>query len=265
VASLRNWLLSHLAKRGCREEILALQFGGNSRDREYIDFYAAAARRSLAALKWAVLQPRELLQLLADSEYSLARSNAELQRQVLHCVRAFDVQLRGLRLSSLMEIKAGTTKSEPHLSLVLRDWIQQHLKVAGNCECTIPGGERSDVKVQVTPSDGVVLTVLLEVKWDHRKDLLDAMKTQLLDLYMKRDQDGPVRYGIYVVGWANEKPMSSRPGVSTIASARSYFENQATTLSAAGFHLASHVLDCRPERLGGQERWQVAKQQVHKT
>lgn len=83
--------------------------------------------------------------------------------------------------------------------------LRMHVQLAnvvGAREPEQSDGKKPDIRFDFT--DEVNVSVPIEIKWSHHKDVWHAMDTQLLQLYMK---DADVTYGVYLVAWSG-KPYS---------------------------------------------------------
>jgi len=156
--------------------------------------------------------------------------------------------------------KVFTPKDEPALSDYIKRHLDQDLHDRGvivNREVEIrrsfggATGERTDIHVDTAvpgtePNTWDKVTVIIEVKCCWHEALWDAMRTQLVDRYMK---DNECRHGVYVVGWfecAQWDPDDGRRKKGSkisIQEARQQFESQAATLSTGGVVVRAVVLN----------------------
>jgi hypothetical protein len=112
-------------------------------------------------------------------------------------------------------------------------------------------GQRTDIHVDaVSPGardgDGDMIYAIVEVKGNWNAELRSAMKTQLLDRYLK-EIGSP--YGLYLVAWfacakwtdgdSRKKKCPSMP----LPEAREFFSQQAIDLSKGGSFIRSYILD----------------------
>jgi hypothetical protein len=155
----------------------------------------------------------------------------------------FPSQTKGLR-----------PRSEDELSDYIKIHLDDDLKGRGivvNREVRIHRGRRTDIHVDAVTGpidDGPVdiITVIIEVKGSWNPDLLHAMKSQLVDEYLK---DNHCQQGLYVVGWFDSQQWddtdwrSEKKPKCAIAEARVQFETQASELSDGHTHVRAFILD----------------------
>lgn len=146
-------------------------------------------------------------------------------------------------------------KEEERLSDYISRYLQVALRSKGiiiHREVEIRRGEKTDIYVDavVPNSAGGVsdrVSVIIEVKgcWN-QKDLNTAMKTQLVERYLK---DNRCQYGLYLIGWFNcdkwdesDTRKKSAPKIS-LEEARQKFNLQAAELSQQGVQVRAYVLN----------------------
>jgi hypothetical protein len=112
-------------------------------------------------------------------------------------------------------------------------------------------GQRTDIHIDALTkeNDDVsadVITIIVEVKGSWNEDLDHAMRTQLVDKYLR---DSHCDHGLYLVGWfASESwdtkdwRLTKTPRLSVIE-AQSEFDAQARGLSTAVLSVKALVLD----------------------
>tara|TARA_Y100000294_G_scaffold37567_1_gene33251 strand:+ start:1526 stop:2056 length:531 start_codon:yes stop_codon:yes gene_type:complete len=100
-----------------------------------------------------------------------------------------------------------TPKDEEELSNEIARWLEDDLGpskgVIPNREVQINIGQKTDIFVNAVSLDKKTgnygtLTVVIEVKGIWNDGLFTAMKTQLVDRYMKENK---INRGLYLVGW----------------------------------------------------------------
>ena len=131
----------------------------------------------------------------------------------------------------------------------MRDWLKEHLDVMVEREIELHSEDRSDVVVQIRPSDpsSTMLTVVIELK-KHRasnaKERKTAMKSQLMDCYLRERAHEGWTHGLYVVAWT-PAPGSRDDTSEAIANTRLALEQQASELCVPPFKIDAMVIDAR--------------------
>jgi hypothetical protein len=136
----------------------------------------------------------------------------------------------------------------------VKRYLDEDLRQRGviiNREVEIRRGEQTDIHVDavVRASDREMydsVTVIIEVKGCWHEDLDHAMKTQLVDRYLK---DNRCQQGLYLVGWFNcdqwddgDYRKRQAPKLS-IPEAQQRFDAQAEDLSQQGMRIRAVVLN----------------------
>ncbi len=157
--------------------------------------------------------------------------------------------------------KAYRPKDEPRLS----DYVKGHLQddvvdkgIVVNREVEIrpstgqKRGQRTDIHVDVSVQEPcearfAPVTAIIEVKGCWNRELFSAMKTQLVDRYLKENQ---CQHGLYVVGWFNcdqwddrDRRKGKSPKLS-VAETQEKLDKQAAELSQDSLLVKAVVLDC---------------------
>jgi hypothetical protein len=151
-------------------------------------------------------------------------------------------------------------KDENRLSDYVKRYLDEDLRQRGiifNREVEIrrgagPGtGERTDIHVDAVlrSLNGDVydrVSAIIEVKGCWHPELYHAMKTQLVDRYLK---DNRCQHGLYLIGWfdcvqwdSNDPRKSQVPQLSR-AEAKAKFEAQAEELSRQGVRIRAFILN----------------------
>ncbi len=115
-----------------------------------------------------------------------------------------------------------------------------------------PGqGERTDIHVDAVLRDSHgdthdVVSVIIEVKGCWNPELGTAMRTQLVDRYLK---DNPCRHGLYLIGWFkcdqwdNSDDRKRRTPQLDKDGARKRFDTQAADLSQEGIRIKAFIMN----------------------
>ena len=109
-------------------------------------------------------------------------------------------------------------------------------------------GERTDIHVDAVLNNPKgttfdIIKTVIEVKGCWHKEILTAMKTQLLDRYL---EESDCRHGLYLVGWFYcEKwdPRGKTAQKVDIKELRMQLDSQADVLSTNGIEIKAFVID----------------------
>jgi predicted NACHT family NTPase len=160
-----------------------------------------------------------------------------------------DVDWRKLKGSTYLP------REEERISDYIARYLRDSLKSRGiilNREVEIRRGEITDIQVNAvlkTPTSKIydTLTVIIEIKGCWNNELNTAMKTQLVNRYLR---DNTCQYGLYLVGWFNcnqwddgDSRKAKTKGIGSITEARERLDRQAEGLSQSGVTVRSFVLN----------------------
>jgi hypothetical protein len=243
-------------------------------DLGYMKYHLREAEELMRRNTWVPCAPAEILQLTRDPDARLVRNGADLLDVLEESLSRLESRLQGETPAAIdlwndaAKGPAETTKKgkvfRPKNEPALSDYIKRHLDldlrergVIINREVEIrpplggAKGERTDVHVNVAaptgePGVSEKVTAIIEVKGCWNPELNDAMKTQLVQRYLK---DNECRHGLYLIGWcmcdqwdAGDDRRGRTPGT-TIAQARERFLQQAAALSTDGREIRAVVLN----------------------
>lgn len=262
--SLSRWcdsLPRLLADRGTTAACTALRRIVASRpDLEALKWYLKSAEDLARRNSWIPCEPQEIIELARNPSARLVRTGEDL----LDVVRESVVRLEGLLHGETPAARFLWDESvhKPKDESAISDYIKQHLNfdlvkssVIVNREVEIrppldgAKGEETDIHVDAavpTTEPGTLkrISVVIEVKGCWNRDLNHAMKTQLVDRYLKGGG-----YGLYVVawflcsGWGDDDYRREKTPKITIGEARRRFEAQAVELSTQTLLVRAVVLD----------------------
>lgn len=151
----------------------------------------------------------------------------------------------------------------PRDEAALSDYVSRHLRetlkergIIVNREVEIRRGQETDIKVEVNmPSrqdlDSSHFTVIIEVKGSWNAELHHAMKSQLVDRYLR---DFSSRHGLYLIGWFychawDDSDIRKSKARKDIGRARKQYEQQARDLSQADLYVKAFILDASLETI----------------
>ena len=219
VAFWRNRLPEVLAARGSSASVEALE---RIYSQVPTPWHAASLRDAVVNMQRVTWQPptvRALLEIVSNSSRRLVRDGGELRRVVNQSLRRFQDKLQGeLPFVRFLWVPRGRSTWIPRDEGDLADAITTHLLddlekrgiVAGRELVIRRGagdgfeGQRTDVYVFATipgesEDDVRTASLVIEVKGSWHAEVLTAMKSQLLEDYLARNQR--CHHGLYLVGW----------------------------------------------------------------
>ncbi len=216
VGTWRNSILRSLAAMGTREAVDAIARikAQLNADRLKWTLYNAAA--ALRQKTWTPVDPKHVLTLAKESRARLVDSGAQLLEVIIESLKSVESSLKGVTPAARDIWDKCEHGFRPVSENELSDYLKRHLSrelkekvIVINREVEVrastgPGtGQRTDIQIDATAKSGSsldVITAVVETKGCWNPELWTAMKTQLLDKYLK---GGGWRYGLYVVGWFN--------------------------------------------------------------
>jgi hypothetical protein len=204
------------------------------------------AAQALAGEEWQHLKPEAFFQLTSRPHARLARSADELLQAVIESLQRWEESLRNGSWDHLWDLKTRTSRPEERIAREMRDWLKLNHEIIAEREVKISNEGRTDILVQ-TNVLGSPLTLVIELKKlrkSNAKERRVAMKTQLLDRYLKPRLAEGWSHGLYVIAWTAE-PGSRDDNVDAMREASETLAGQAKELSQTPFTLSSLVLDTR--------------------
>lgn len=266
IAHYRDGVLSALQHRGSKEAVDALQgIASKLPQLDWMKWVIAEARQVMLRATWRPLRPRELIKLTQAPSSQLVQSAAHLQDLILESLASLEWLLQGETpaapdLWDEGASKKFTPKDENHLSDYIKRHLERDLTARGvvalrEVEIRRGGGpdkgQRTDIHVTgVIP--GLVegsfdqVRVIIEVKGSWHQEVDTAMKSQLVDRYLR---DNQCRHGVYVVGWYHcsqwDRASSTykRSRNESLEAAQQRFADQAKGLSGESLSIKAVVLN----------------------
>lgn len=208
-----------------------------------------AATQARAANAWAPIGTSDFFTLTSRPHARLARDQDELLAAVVECLRRWEVSLKAGAWDHLWDIGSRTSRPEKRIAREMRDWLHERLDIMVEREVELASEDRTDVLVQTHPVDPSApkLTVVIELK-KHRasnaRERRTAMRTQLMDRYLRERQHEGWTHGLYVIAWT-PAPGTRDDSDEVIAEVRLALERQAVELSVHPFRIESMVIDAR--------------------
>ena len=256
---LRTRLLNFLEKAGTPASCQAIQrIAQTLTELDWLQTVFIEARKNTLQSTWRPLQPTEFLQITSQPESVLVRDAAELQEVLVEALGGLEILLQGKYAAPDLwdqQIKGSfRPKDENHFS----DWIARNLELELNRrgivvarEVQIRRGERTDIHITavipgLTEGSYEQARVIVEAKGCWHRELKSAMKSQLVDRYLK---DYECDHGIYLVGWyacdqweESDRRKSATPKLS-LQEATRFFEEQAQGFSSSATSIKAVVLN----------------------
>jgi len=234
-------------------------------DRKWLAYELLEAERTMRIKTWTPLSPADVIRVTQSSSGVLVRSEQDLADLLIEALRKYERELHGEQTPArdLWDRQANglfRPIDENALSDHVRRFLKRELVDSGiilNREVEIgrvpgaPVGSRTDIKVDAlrkSESAGsfATITAVIETKGCWNRELLTAMKTQLVEDYLLR-LAAPT--GIYMVGWfdkpkwdPNDHRRDSMPDWAVVE-AQQRLDGIAATLPQA-FIVRAVVLDC---------------------
>ena len=214
-------------------------------------------------------KPEEILKLAGDPQRRLIRDGDDLLDVLIESLNRLEAELQGETPAAPFLWNEWKEKNEkkryrPKDENAFSDYVKRHLEgdlkqrgIIANREVEIRNGEgsgkgeRTDIHVDVSvqSSRGKVrdrVSVIIEVKGCWHKERNTAMKTQLVDRYLR---DNRCQHGMYLVGWFNcdqwddEDYRKKGCPKRSIDEARNRFDIQAAELSQQGKLIKAFVMN----------------------
>ena len=284
-ARLRDSLPQRLANCGSYEALELLKTLQNELPNFPWVFYLSQADERARQATWEPPSPRDVMEVTRRSESRLVNNADQLMAVVKEALERIQLQLHAEtpaveELWNYTQLTASdkrtnkvkgkaqkrtepkkptkrvwSPKDEPYVSNWLKRRLQEIIRTPGiiiGREVEIRSsasslGERTDLYVTAAkPGGKEKLVVVVEVKGCWNRDLRTAMKTQLVDRYLKENFYG---HGIYLVAWFIcprwDVEDSRRADVryASPGTARTYLSRQAAKLSDDEVHVSAFVLD----------------------
>ncbi len=199
---LRRDLLQLLIRRGETAEIQRFLNSLPTIEADLYRWNLDEAKQNRALIDWEPSQPAEILRLVRIAEGSLIRNADDLLEVVLASLARFQNDLQYHHVHRVWD--GQSPKHEEFVSKEIEDWLKHDLKrVAVNREVEVNRfDERVDLKIEAFPSgnsDGLPITLIIEVKRAQNPEIPDSIKNQLVGKYLAPNPGW--NHGIYLVAW----------------------------------------------------------------
>lgn len=260
--SVLAWLKSRGTNKGCE----AIQrIARELPELDWLSWTLAEARAITRQRTWVPPKPEEIIKLAGDSETRLVQSGDQLLEVLIESVERLEAKLQGeTPAAQFLWDKTFHGVYRPKDENSFSDYVKLHLEedlrqkgIVANREVQIrrgtggTSGESTDIHVDAVSLGGSggaydKLSVIIEAKGCWHTELETAMRTQLVERYLK---DNQCQHGLYVVGWFNcpqwdpEDPRHKRAPKYDLEEARKRFEAQAAELSRGAVRVKALVID----------------------
>jgi hypothetical protein len=207
IMGLRNNLIVYLADLGTAAGCNELQrLIAKYPEFEWFRRILFRGQEQMRRLTWLPVTPECLFQFAKNQNARLVQSGEQLLAAIIDSLSVLQKELSGETPLAQYLWEGKRPKPEEPIS----DWIKIHLEkdlkqrgVVLDREVQIHRYDETDIHVTAVtkdPSETVYgnVKVIIEVKGAWNTGLKTAMKTQLVDRYLK---DNDCRHGLYLVGW----------------------------------------------------------------
>ncbi len=264
----RDAILETLKLRGTNEACAAIEDVIQELPQiEWLWWTLLSARALARQNSWVAPSAEEVIRLFSRPEVRLVQGGGQLLDVALESLERLQAKLQGETPAAPFlwdEVSVGVYRPKDENSL--SNFVKLHLEedlvrrgIVSNREVRIRQktggklGEITDIHIDAVSPVGIAgsydrVTVILETKGCWHPELETAMKTQLVERYLR---DNRCNEGLYLVGWfpcsqwdSKDSRRSDCPKYD-IEEAKRRFAAQAEELSQRGLRLVSFVLDAR--------------------
>jgi len=217
VANFRDGVLTQLRETGTRKACQEIQRIIDHFPNYDLKWHLRKAQNTLRKKSWKPPEPKELMQLVNNSDKRLIQDGNQLLDVLIESLQRLELELQGETPAS-RDIWDKESKDffKPVNENTFSNYVKRHfdrdLKLQGifaNREVELRSKatgavlERTDIHVDAVIRNhaGEIIdsiTVIIEAKGCWNGDLDEAMQTQLVDRYLK---DNTYQYGLYLIGW----------------------------------------------------------------
>ena len=260
IADWRDSILKHLVMRGTNEACEAIRrIAQELPELDWLRWTLLRAQDIARQRNWKPLQPEDIFKMGNNQEARLVQNGHQLLDVLIESLKRLEEKLQGeTPAAQFLWDEIGNSLYKPKDENSFSDYVKIHLDedlrqsgVIVNREVQIHRGQRTDIHVDavIRNSNNDVydsVTVIIEVKGCWNNGLKTAMKTQLVDRYLKNNR---CQYGLYLVGWFNCDQWDNndyrKNQVPKIGKdeAREQFDAQAVGLSKQGREIKALVIN----------------------
>jgi hypothetical protein len=259
VAEYRDQILSLIVEHATADALRALNRieADTGLELTYVRIRAEEAWRINS---WIPPRPEDVITLAADAQRRVVLSEVDLQRVVVESIGRIQAKLAGEgQAHQVWDTAARRPKRETEVAAWIADRLREDLRGRGiviNREVEVRVnprggiGERTDIHIDALAGERVEgapqVTVVVEVKGCWHPDLMTALRSQLVEDYLSRNQ----RHGIYLPVWFGPTGWEDGADRRRAACARlnpgdivTTLDRQAEALRSDGYTVAVVILD----------------------
>jgi len=216
---------------------------------------------------WEPLAPHVIIEIARDAAKRTVQDEDQLLDVIIESLKRLERDLSEKGANREIWDKIGNDKYKPICEMEFSDYIQRHFDrdiggrgIIVNREVQVRRGSFTDIHVQAVKPDSrapdscEILTIVIEVKGCWNNQLFTAMRSQLVDRYLR---ENGLFHGLYLTGWfrcdawddgdPSKEIHKSKDRQATEAE----LDQQARELSREGIFVRSLLLDTMlKERLG---------------
>ena len=252
-------LLTHRGSSRACEAIKKLQ--RELPELDWLKWVLVDAEAQTRRATWVPARPQDIIKLAADRELRLVQSGDQLMQLLVESLERFQALLQGETPEApFLWDNVSKLDARPKDENAFSDYVKIHLEkdlkergIVLNREVRIHRGQRTDIHVNavIQTASGQLcdsITAIIECKGCWNSGLYDAMRDQLVGMYLR---DNHCHHGLYLVGWFNCKNWSEEDSRKkqaeklclTIDDTRQKLTTTAADLSKDSIRVKSVVLD----------------------
>lgn len=267
IGYLRDAILTGLVGLGTPEACKAVRRIANALPNlSWLNWSALQAEDNLRLRTWIPPKPQDIIELAQRADRRIVQSGDQLLDVITESLHRLQEKIGGRVRLLWDQLDKKTQVWRPKEENDLSDFVKIHLDtdlrqrpIIVNREVQVKRGDETDIKVDAIRQDSggapEVYSLIIETKGCWHGEVHTAMKSQLVDRYLK---ENGFRHGLYLVGWYDcskwdpaHKSKISIPW-SSIEEAQEALNKQAAALSEEGYVVRAFVLDVRlPDKQSG--------------
>jgi hypothetical protein len=266
VAAFRNSIITHLTQRGTIEAYESLEAISNTTpDQLWLRWSTEEGKESFLRKLWTPISPAEFMVVMEKGDKEIVRTGEDLLNVLKESLARLQLRLQGdnpIHFALWNRLIGDPVLYRPKDENELSDLVKDHLTIdlahrgiVVNREVEVRRlgrgiGDRVDLRVDALIADSKgrnsgTITVVIETKCIWNEKIREAMKTQLIDQYMREEQ---VKYGLYLIGWFESEKWDpndrrKKHGFSDYNEVQQIFTKQADEHSKHPFVLRAFTLD----------------------
>ena len=213
-------LLTHRGSSRACEAIKKLQ--RELPELDWLKWVLVDAQAQTRRTTWVPARPQDIIKLAADRELRLVQSGDQLMQLLVESLERFQALLQGETPEApFLWDNVSKLDARPKDENAFSDYVKIHLEkdlkergIVLNREVRIHRGQRTDIHVNavIQTASGQLydsITAIIECKGCWNSGLYDAMRDQLVGMYLR---DNHCQHGLYLVGWFNCTNWSAQDG-----------------------------------------------------